>query len=159
MTRHLTRTIAGLTVALFTAAACGDKDKDATVATTDSAAAMGTSAGTLASDDVDVESLDLGRTVGTDGKIADKTDEFRPTDAIVAVVETDDNAAGKELIARWTYGDNDQLVEEQRQTIAAGNDVRTTFKLTKPTAWPTGKYHVRIIANGKERKSEEFSVK
>lgn len=161
MTTGLTRTSAGVLVTLFTLAACGDRNKtdDARIAT-DSAVASSTSAGTITSDnDVDIEGLDLGRTVGADGKITDKTDEFRPNDIIIAVVETDDNEAGKELMVRWTYGDNDQVVFEQRQTVAAGTDARTAFRLQKPTAWPTGTYHVRVIYNGKEVKSEEFKVK
>ena len=161
MTTGLTRTTAGVLVTLFVLTACNDRNKtnEARVAT-DSVVASTSSAGTITSDsDVDIESLDLGRTVGADGKITDKTDEFRPSDTIIAVVETDDNQAGKELLARWTYGDNNQVVLEQRQTVVTGSDARTTFRLTKPTAWPTGTYHVRILYNGKEVKSEEFTVK
>lgn len=120
------------------------------------------SGGTLSPDDIDIEGLEVGRTVGADGKISDETDEFRPTDEIIAVVETDDNEAGKELLARWTYGEDDkseQVVNEQRQTVGAGRDARTTFRLTRQGAWPVGKYHLRIMAGGKEVKSKEFEVK
>ena len=159
---HTTRTLAGLLVTLFAVTACGDRDKDAAADNrlgTDSAVVAGSGTGTLAGDEIDIEGLELGRTVGADGKVADKTNEFGTADDIVAVVETDDNEAGKELVARWTYGDNDQLVSEQRQTVAAGEDVRTTFRLTKQNAWPTGTYHLRILHNGKELKSEQFTVK
>lgn len=128
-------------------------------------AGMDSMAGTIANgaanatDNLDIESLELGRAVGTDGKISDETDEFRPNDEIIAVVETDDNAANKELLARWTYGDNEQVVNEQRQTVSTGDDVRTTFRLTKQGAWPVGKYHVRIMYNGREVKSADFEVK
>jgi hypothetical protein len=134
--------------------------------------AGGTSGGTLANDagtagttgtatagEVDVEEITLGRSVGTDGKISDKTDEFRATDEIVAVVETDDDASGQELVARWTYRETEQLVEEQRQTVAAGDDARTTFRLKKSSAWPAGKYTLRILHNGREVRSSDFSVK
>ena len=160
---HTTRTIAGVLMTLFTVAACNrDKGTDAVAdsrVAADSAVAANSGTGTVASDEVDIEGLELGRAVGTDGKITDKTNDFRPADDIVAVVETDDNEAGKELVARWTYGDNDQLVSEQRQTVAAGNEARTTFRLTKQNAWPTGTYHLRILHNGKEVKSEQFTVK
>ncbi len=158
MHQNLTRTAAGVLVTLFSLAACGDK-ADETRVSTDSAISTTTSTGTITTDDVDIEGLELGRTVGADGKIAEKMDEFRTNDTIVAVVETDDNESGKELIARWTYGDNDQLVEEQRQTVSVGTDARTAFRITKPTGWPIGTYHVRIMYNGKEVKSEEFKVK
>ncbi|MES2525040.1 MAG: hypothetical protein V4617_20245 [Gemmatimonadota bacterium] len=159
MTRKLTRTIAGLSLALFSATACGDKDKTNDGLAVDSTTAANTGTGTMSTEELDVESIEFGRAVGADGKVAEKIGDFGTRDTIVAVVETDDNAAGKELVARWTYGDNDQLVEEQRQTVAAGQDVRTTFRLTKASAWPTGTYHLRIMHNGKEEKSEQFTVK
>ncbi len=159
MHQNLTRTAAGVLVTLFSLAACGDRKTDETRVSTDSALSSTTSSGTISTDDVDIEGLELGRTVGADGKITDKSSEFRTNDTIVAVVETDDNESGKELVARWTYGDADQLVEEQRQTVSVGTDARTTFRISKPTGWPVGTYHVRIMHNGKEVKSEQFTVR
>ena len=159
MTTNTTRMIAGLSLALFSLTACGNKDKSNEGMAPDSTAAASTSSGTLSADEVDIEGLEVGRAVGSDGKISDKTDDFRTTDEIIAVVETNDKEAGKELLARWTFGDTDQMVSEQRQTIAMGTDVRTTFRLTKQSAWPVGTYHVRILHNGKEVKSEQFTVK
>jgi hypothetical protein len=156
-TYTLVRTVAGVSVALFSLTACDKKADDNRMAA-DTGMAASTSSGTLAGD-IDVEGIDLGKRVGADGKIADKTDAFNTADTVVAIVDTDDNAGGKELIARWTYGDSDQVVSEQRQTVAVGKDVYTTFRLTKETPWPTGTYHVRIMYNGKELKSSEFTVK
>ncbi|WP_353268256.1 hypothetical protein [Gemmatimonas sp.] len=151
--------IAGIGFTLLAVAACGDRDKTENTMMGDSIAATSNSGGTLSGDDVDIQGIELGRAVGTDGTIADKMEEFRTTDTIVAVVETGENEAGKELTARWTYGDADQLIEEQRQTIAVGEKVRTMFRLTKPSAWPIGTYHVRILHNGKEVKSADYTVK
>jgi hypothetical protein len=163
MTRTTVRkswALTGAMTVLFATAACGDRDRNDNTMIGDSVAATSTSGGTLANtDDVDIEELTLGRGTSANGTVSEKTDEFRPTDAIVAVVETDDDDAGKELVARWTFGDNDQLVAEQREIVATGNDARTTFRLTKDSAWPTGKYHVRIMHNGKELKSADFTVK
>ncbi|MCO4099874.1 hypothetical protein [Gemmatimonas sp.] len=154
-----THSIAGVAFTVLAFAACGDRDKTDNTMMGDSVAATSNSGGTLSGDDVDIEGLALGRTVGTDGKITDKLEEFRTTDTIVAVVETNENDAGKELSARWTYGDDEQLIEEQRQTVAAGEKARTMFRLTKASAWPVGTYHVRLLHNGKEVKSADFTVK
>ncbi len=151
--------IAGVTLAVLAIAACGDRDKAENTMMGDSVAATSNSGGTLSGDDVDIEGLELGRAVGTDGKIAEKMGEFRTTDTIVAVVETGENEAGKELRARWTYGDAEQLIEEQRQTVAAGEKARSTFRLAKASAWPVGTYHVRIFHNEKEVKSADYTVK
>jgi hypothetical protein len=156
---RFTHSMAGVAFTLLAVAACGDRDKKENTMMGDSVAATSNSGGTLSGDDVDVEGLELGRTVGTDGKIADKMEEFRTADTIVAVVETGENDAGKELRARWTYGDAEQLIEEQRQTVAVGEKARTMFRLAKASAWTVGTYHVRIFHNEKEVKSADFTVK
>src|SRR5688572_33331839 len=54
-----------------------------------------------------VTEVDLGSSVGPDGKINDNatTDEFRPNDTIYASVNTEGSATGATLVARWTYQD------------------------------------------------------
>lgn len=152
--------LAGTVTMLFATAACGDRNENENTLIGDSVAATSASGGTLANtDDVDIEELTVGRGTSANGMVGEKTSDFRPMDTIIAVVETDDEDAGKELVARWTFGDNDQLVAEQREMVAAGSDTRTTFKLTKDSPWPTGEYHVRIMHNGKELKSADFNVK
>lgn len=162
MTMHV-RTIAGLSAALLLATACADRDDRAENSNTmigDSVAATSNSGGTLATtDEIDIEGIELGRAVNAEGKIAQKMGEFRTNDTIIAVIETDENAAGKEIAVRWSYGDADQLIEEQTQAVAAGSEARTMFRITKASAWPTGKYRIRVMHNGKEVKSEEFTVK
>jgi hypothetical protein len=158
------RMLAAAAIAL--AAACGRNDADRVdnTATTTPAPEATTSAsgGAVATDvgsGVDIEGLQLGRAVDANNRVANAMEDFRPNDTIYAVVETDDNEAGKQLVARWTYGDNDQLVAEQTQTVAAGSETRTVFKLSKPSGWPKGEYHVRILHNGQEVKNAEFEVK
>lgn len=140
--------------------ACGERNRGEERINTDSVATTSTSGGTLAvAEEVEVESIKLGRSVGDYGAIADETNEFRPTDTIVAVVQTGDKDAGKELLARWTYGDKDQVVAEQRETIAVGNEARTTFRLSKSGAWPAGGYRLHILYNDREISSAQFTVK
>jgi hypothetical protein len=161
MTNFSIRTLTCATAAMLVATACGDRrDRDMAMrGDTMGGITTGTSAGTLANAEIDIDDLSLGRSVGTDGKIRDKTDEFRTNDDIVAVVETDDGAAGQELVARWTYRETQQVVEEQRQVVAGGDDARTTFRLRKASAWPAGNYSVQIMHNGREVKSKDFTVR
>lgn len=166
------RTLTCATAALLLATACGDRNENDNAIAGDSAAmTTGASGGTLTNEpttsantgatvgEVDVEDVSLGRTIGSDGKISDKTDEFRTTDEIIAVVETDDNAAGQELVARWMYRETQQVVAEQREVVASGEDARTTFRLTKSSAWPAGKYTLQIMHAGRELNSTDFTVK
>jgi hypothetical protein len=149
--------IVALTLALTFSAACGDKN-DATEGTDTTAAMTGAAAGAI-ENAFKVSDLELGRTVGADNKISDATDNFKPNDTIIAVVETDGSASGQTLVARWTFEDG-QLVEEQTQTVSAtGGKSYTQFKLSKPSGWPVGKYKVVVMMNNNEVESEEFEVK
>jgi hypothetical protein len=161
---HNTRTSLSLALALagtLSLAACGGKD-DAAKTSADSAASATTVPSTTApvASALRVTDVKLGRSVGADNRVADGTNDFRPNDTIYAVVETDGAAsAGQSLVARWTYQDN-QLVEEQTQTVtAAGGAALTQFRLNKPSGWPLGKYKISIMMNGSEVESEEFEVK
>ena len=128
---------------------CGKKDNTATVDT-------GSRAETNAA--VRVTEVEVGRTIGADKRLTDKTDEFRPTDVIYAVVETKGSDPNAALQARWTFQDG-QVVDESSQNISAGGEDVTEFHITKPSGWPKGKYKVEILLNGQPADSEEFEVK
>jgi hypothetical protein len=105
-----------------------------------------------------VEDVELGRELGTDKRVADETDSFAPTDTIFAVVETEGAAPAAVLTARWTYEDG-QLVSETTETIAPTGPAVTEFHIAKPDGWPTGKYKVQIIADGRPAAERDFEVR
>lgn len=108
--------------------------------------------------EIELEDLSLGRTIDQENKVTDKTDSFGSGDVIYAVVETDENEAGLPLTARWTFGDDGQVVNEQTQTVAQGDEARTVFRLSKGSAWAKGDYRVQIMYNGREVKSAKFKI-
>ncbi len=55
-------------------------------------------------------------------------------------------------------GDTVQVISEETRTVATGEKARTVFK-GKAGGWAPGKYHFRVLYNGKETKSAEFEVK
>ena len=105
-----------------------------------------------------VEDVELGREIGTDKRVSDETDSFAPTDTIFAVVETEGAAPSAVLTARWVYEDG-QLVSETTETIAPTGPAVTEFHIAKPDGWPTGKYKVEIIADGRTAVEREFEVR
>ena len=140
------------------AAACAKKDDAATTdnvagGTVDSAAVARTDANAFRVSDVEI-----GKSVNQDKTIKDATDDFGVRDTIYAAVKTSGTSSNATLIARWTYQDN-QVVEEQRETINATGDMITSFRLTKPTAWPKGNYKLTILLNGAEVETEDFEIK
>ncbi len=153
------RIATGAALALLLAA-CGEKKSVDSEAVADSAknATEAATATTPVSDDIDIEGLKLGRALGADSTIANGMDEFRRTDPIYAVMETDKNESGKKVTARWTRGDSDELVSEETRTVVTGESAHTVFR-AKTGALTPGKYHLRIMYNGKESKSADFEVK
>jgi hypothetical protein len=132
----------------FAIAGCGDRNADR------QETATGEVAGERA---VRVTNVELGRGVGTDNRITDRTDDFRPNDTIHASVVTEGSGANTTIVARWTFEDG-QVVDESSRTISAtGTDV-TEFHISRPGGWPTGRYTLRILVNGEEVESKDFRV-
>jgi hypothetical protein len=153
------RAAASAVLALLVAAcAGGEKGRDGGAAADSAANARAAANGTTpAGDEIDVEELKLGRALKADSSVAAEVDDFRPRDTVYAVMETDANESGKQVTVRWTMGDNNQLVSEETRTVATGESARTVFR-GKQGGWAPGKYHVRILYNGKEVKSADFEV-
>jgi hypothetical protein len=156
------RAHAGTALALLLVAACNraaDQGHDsAAVADSAANATAATTGTTPVADDIDVEDLKLGRALKPDSSVTDATDDFKAGDTIYAVMETDANESGKQVTARWTMGDADQVISEETRTVVTGDKARTVFK-GKAGGWAPGKYHFRVLYNGKETKSAEFEVK
>ena len=106
---------------------------------------------------VRVSQIDLGRSLNADKTINDKTDSFKPNDAVYASIATDGSAATATLKARWTYQDG-QVVNESTQTIAPTGNARTEFHISKPDGWPTGKYKLEAFLNGSPSATKDFEV-
>ncbi|MBP6692807.1 MAG: hypothetical protein KA162_10265, partial [Xanthomonadales bacterium] len=105
-----------------------------------------------------VTGIELGNTVGMDGKVAAPAAVFAPADALHAVVATTGTATDATLAAKWTYEDG-QTVNEESRTISPTADAWTDFMISKPDGWPVGKYKVEISLNGAPAGSREFEVK
>lgn len=104
-----------------------------------------------------VSTVELGRSVGTDKRITDKTEVFKPTDTIYVSVVTQGLAPSATLQARWTYQDG-QVVNESSQTIAPTGTAATEFHISKPDGWPAGSYTVEVLLNGSSARKVDFKV-
>jgi uncharacterized protein YfaS (alpha-2-macroglobulin family) len=107
---------------------------------------------------VKVSDVTLGRAIGGDKAVTDKTDNFKPNDTIYASVTTDGTAASSSLRARWTYSDG-QVVNESTRTIAPNGRAGTEFHIAKPDGWPLGNYQVEVFLDGRSVETKKFEVK
>ena len=114
-------------------------------------------AGAPATTAVRVTEVELGRSLGGDKAITDRTDTFRPNDTIYASVATDGSAASATLRARWTFEDG-QVVDESTRTIAPNSRERTEFHISKPNAWPAGKYKLEVFLDNQSVETKDFKV-
>jgi hypothetical protein len=106
---------------------------------------------------VEVEEIDIGRSLNTDKSIGDNATSFKPNDTIYLSVKTDGSSASAQLKTRWLYADG-QLVNESTQTIAPNGEARTEFHISKPDGLPPGKYKVEVFLNGQSAGTKEFEV-
>jgi len=105
-----------------------------------------------------VGAVELGRSIGADERVSAPASSFAPADTIYASVSTEGAAPSVTLTARWSYEDG-QLVSESTETIAPTGPAVTEFHIAKPDGWPTGRYKVEIIADGRTAASREFEVR
>ena len=143
--RHLNRMVLPLCFALLVVSAgCRGKSETGTTGTTGAG--------------VRVTDVTLGRAIGADKTITDKTDDFRPTDTIYASIATDGAAASTSLRALWTYQDG-QVVNDSNRSIVSNNKERTEFHISKPDGLPTGNYQVEVFIDGRSVETKKFEVK
>jgi hypothetical protein len=144
-------TLAGV-VSMMTLAACSPKEG---ANTADSPAAALPMPVDTTPKMLEVGDVDMGRHIGPDSKIADKTDDFLPKDTIYASVDTK-NAGTAKLTARWNAEDG-KVVHEESKTITPAGDATTAFYMIAPAK--LGKYTVHIMLNDAEVKTKEVTVK
>ncbi len=103
-----------------------------------------------------VTTVDLGNAIGADNRVAAPMSSFSPTDTIHASIGTDGPAAGT-LTAKWSYEDG-QVVDSTEKSVAAGPQV-TEFSIAKPDGWPTGRYKLDVMMDGKVVQSRDFDIR
>ena len=107
---------------------------------------------------VRVTDVTLGRAIGGDKAITDRTETFKPNDTIYASVATDGSAPSATLRAKWSF-ETGQLVDESTRTIAPNNKERTEFHISKPDGWPAGKYKLEVFLNDQSADTKSFDVR
>ena len=107
---------------------------------------------------VTVTGVELGRSIGGDKRVTDKTNEFKPNDVIYASVLTSGTSSNSMLKAVWTYEDG-QVVGQSEDAMAPTGDAATEFHVSKPDGLPAGKYKVEVFLNGTPAQSMDFQVK
>lgn len=111
----------------------------------------------------EVVGVDVGTSLGADGKIAQPSDRVPRGETIHAVVATEGRAQNVAVTARWTSAHPTvqgarALIGNETQTISPEGPAFTAFKITKAGGWPAGQYEVEISAHGGVLMVKRFAV-
>ena len=103
--------------------------------------------------------IELGSQIGPDKRVTDPKSTFGAHDTIYVSIATEGTSTGATLAAKWTYGDERQLVNEMSEKIAPSAPAATEFHISKPSGWPTGKYRVEVSLNGNPAGAKDFEIR
>ena len=107
---------------------------------------------------VRVTDVTVGRAIGGDKAITDRTDNFKPNDTMYVSVATEGSSPSATIRAKWSFEDG-QVVDESTRAIAPNNKERTEFHISKPDGWPAGKYKVEVFLNDQSAQTKSFDVR
>jgi hypothetical protein len=105
-----------------------------------------------------VLAIEVGKGIGADKRVTAPGTTFGRRDTIYASVATEGAAPSKTISAKWTYQDG-QVIKQQAETIAPTGPAATEFHISKPKAWPVGKYKVEIAVDSAPAGAKDFEVK
>jgi hypothetical protein len=104
--------------------------------------------------------INLGKSIDADKKIAAPMETFAKGDTIYVTVDTTGTGAAT-LKAKWTYmkGGQTTVVKEDSQSITPTGPATTEFHISKPGGWPAGDYQVEVFVDDKSVGTKTFTVK
>jgi hypothetical protein len=109
---------------------------------------------------VTVTTINVGKSIDADKKIAAPMETFAKGDTIYVTVDT--TGSGPATVkAKWTYmkGGQTTVVKEDTQMISATGPATTEFHISKPDGWPAGDYQVEVFVDDKSVGTKTFTVK
>ena len=104
-----------------------------------------------------VTGVTLGKAVAADKSVAQPLTTFARKDTIYASVATVGSSSSATLAAVWTF-QTGQVVLTDTQAIAPQGPAHTEFHISKPSAWPVGKYKVTISLDSAPAGAQDFEV-
>jgi hypothetical protein len=102
--------------------------------------------------------IEVGKGIGADKRVTAPETTFGRRDTIYASVATEGAAPSKTISVKWSFQDG-QVVKQQAETIAPTGPAATEFHISRPKAWPVGKYKVEIAVDSAPAGSKDFEVK
>jgi uncharacterized repeat protein (TIGR01451 family) len=110
--------------------------------------------------ELSVNGVDLGTSIGADGRIVTALENFTPNDTIIVAI-TITNAGATPIngtvTARWLDPEGVAFNEESRQQDFAGAQT-VNFRVAQPKGFQPGNYKLEVALNGSTVTTREFTI-
>jgi hypothetical protein len=104
---------------------------------------------------LELNTIQVGRSLNPDRSIAEHTTSFRKSDTVYVAVLT--TAPGRGTIrVRWSYGG--QLIDEPHRDVSYREPAATSFQLVNSGGFPSGDYSVEVFIDDVSVGSRNFRV-
>ena len=169
----MTRTLCASILVLFLAAACDRGEQPATKTPTAQAPATppappppapqaatepkAEAAPARTTGAFHIVGIDLGTSVGPDGRIATPADHLPSTDTIHAVLRTEGKPEAMTLTARLSYN-RQQNLGTQEILVTPDPKAPVATKMTKEGGFPKGQYRIEIFRGNDVQVAKDFVV-
>jgi hypothetical protein len=104
-----------------------------------------------------VVSVELGKRLDADKKVASPTAVFGTRDTVYVAIGSDGSASSVTLRALWMFEDG-QKVADDAQDLTPTGPAQTEFHIMRATPWPKGKYTVEVFSDTTSAAKKEFMV-
>lgn len=104
---------------------------------------------------LEVETIQVGRSVNPDRSVAAPTTLFRPHDTIYVSVLTTATGSGT-ISVRWLYGT--KVVDEPSKKVSYQGASATEFHIQSAGGFPRGDYTVEVLIDGQPAGKRTFKV-
>ena len=107
------------------------------------------------SEPLQIETLQLGRTLNSDNSVSAHTTRFKPDDTVYVSLLSEQPGSGT-VTVRWVL--NGQTVSEATRDVSYTRAAATEFHLQNSGGFPPGTYRVDVLVNGQPAGTREFRV-
>ena len=102
-----------------------------------------------------VETLQLGRSLNTDNSVAEPTTTFKPNETVYVSALNPERGDGT-IRVKWYYGT--QLLSDREKQVSFKGAGATEFNLQSAGNFPPGDYSVEVEVNGASVGKRNFTI-
>jgi len=117
--------------------------------------ALVAAAGCRPSGPLTVTTVQLGRSLNSDGSVASHTTLFKPDETMYVSAITSEPGSST-ITARWRYAG--RLVSEESKDVSYREQGATEFHIQNSSGFPAGDYSVEILVDGESVQTRPFRV-